>query len=219
MSPPPVHVITPFPDQTTSHSPPPAIHYPEWLSTPELITRAHHQERRGQSAAHAVLITQTSQLMGWRLMDAIQVFHPHSPNTGTTPPPPWPNRPSPISDEEEEMLVNNIVDSSAPIPICLCPIDLVPYSPTPSLQHDLHLIDCNRLLGVVIGWTNISSGTGHHWDHVLTRAVLIDWCLHCCVWWSFLVCPWCYVWHDGTIRLGSLYPHCRFLIDGLMARY
>ena len=45
------------------------------------------------------------------------------------------------SDEEEETLVNNIINSPAPIPICLCPIDFVPYSPTPSLQHDLHLID------------------------------------------------------------------------------
>ena len=79
--------------------------------------------------------------MGRRLVDAIQVFHPQSPNRGTTPPPPHPNRPSPISDEEEEMLVNNIVDSPTPIPIRLHPIDLVPYSPTPSLQHDLHLID------------------------------------------------------------------------------
>ena len=69
---------------------------------------------------------------------------------------------------------------------------------------------CNWLLGVVIGWTDVSSRTGHSWDHVLARAVLIDWCLHCCVWWSFLVRPWCYVWCDGTIWLGSLYPHCRF---------
>ena len=57
------------------------------------------------------------------------------------PPPPHPNRLSPISDEEEEMLVNNIVDSLISIPICLRPINLVSYSPTPSLQHDLHLID------------------------------------------------------------------------------
>ena len=133
MSPPPVCIITPFPDQTTSHSPPPAIYYPEQLSTPELVTRARRQERRSQSAAHAALITQTSQLMGWHLTDAIQVFHPHSPNRGTTPPPPRPNRPSPISNEEEETLVNNIVDSPAPIPIRLCPIDFIPYSPTPSL--------------------------------------------------------------------------------------
>ena len=141
MSPPSIHVITPFPDQTTSHSPPPAVRYPEQLPTPELITRACRQERRSQSAAHAALITQTSQLMGWHLMDAIQVFRPHSPNRGTTPPPPRPNRPSPISDEEEETLANNIVDSPTPIPIRLHPIDLVPYSPTPSLQHGLHLID------------------------------------------------------------------------------
>ena len=141
MSPPPICIITPFPDQTMSHSPPPAIHYPEWLSTPELIAKACCQERRSQSAAHAALITQTSQLMGWHLMDAIQVFCPRSPNRGTTPPPPRPNRPSLISNEEEEMLVNNIVDSPTPIPIHLCPIDLVPYSPTPSLQHDLHLIN------------------------------------------------------------------------------
>ena len=53
---------------------------------------------------------------------------------------------------------------------------------------------CNWLSGVIIGWTNVSSETGHCWDHVLARAVLIDWCLHCCVWWSFLVHPWCYVW-------------------------
>ena len=79
--------------------------------------------------------------MGWHLTDAIQVFHPCSPNRGTTPPPPQSNRPSPISDEEEETLVNNIVDSPAPIPIHLHPIDFVPYSPMPSLQHDLHLID------------------------------------------------------------------------------
>ena len=141
MSPPSVRVITPFPDQTTSHSPPPAIRYPEQLLTPELITRARHQERRSQSAAHAALIAQTSQLMGWHLADMIQVFHPRSPNRGTTSPPPHPNRPSPISDKEEEMLVNNIVDSPTPIPIRLHPIDFVPYSPTPSLQHDLHLID------------------------------------------------------------------------------
>ena len=141
MSPPPVCIITPFPDQTTSHSPPPAICYPEQLSTPELITKACHQECRSQSAAHAALITQMSQLMGWHLMDAIQVFCPHSSNRGTTPPPPQPNRPSLISDEEEETLVNNIINSPAPILICLCPIDFVPYSPTPSLQHDLHLID------------------------------------------------------------------------------
>ena len=105
MLPPSVHVITPFPDQTTSHSPPPAIRYPECLPTPELITRACHQERHSQSAAHTALITQTSQLMGRRLVDAIQVFHPRSPNRGTTPPPPHPNRPSLISDEEEETLV------------------------------------------------------------------------------------------------------------------
>ena len=74
-------------------------------------------------------------------MDAIQVFRPRSPNRGTTPPPPQPNRPSLISDEEEETLVNNIVDSPTPIPIHLRPIDFVPYSPMPSLQHDLHLID------------------------------------------------------------------------------
>ena len=79
--------------------------------------------------------------MGWHLADVIQVFRPHSPNRGTTPHPPRPNRPSPISNKEEETLVNNIVDSPTPIPIHLCPIDLVPYSPTPSLQHDLHLID------------------------------------------------------------------------------
>ena len=141
MSPPPVCVITPFPDQTTSHSPPSAICYPERLSTPKLITKAHCQEHCSQSAAHATLIAQTSQLMGWRLMDAIQVFRPHSPNRGTTPPPPRPNRPSLISNEEEETLVNNIVDSPAPIPIRLRPIDFVPYSPTPSLQHNLLLID------------------------------------------------------------------------------
>ena len=140
--PPSIRVITPFPDHTTSHSPPPAIRYPKRLSTPKLITRARHQECRSQSAAHAALIAQTSQLMGWRLMDAIQVFHPRSSNRGTMPPPPRPNRPSPISDkEEEETLVNNIVNSPTPIPIRLRPIDLVPYSPTPSLQHDLHLID------------------------------------------------------------------------------
>ena len=69
---------------------------------------------------------------------------------------------------------------------------------------------CNWLSGVVIGWTDVSSRTSHCWDHVLARAVLIDWCLHCYVWWSFLVHPWCYVWCDGTIQLGSLYPHCRF---------
>ena len=79
--------------------------------------------------------------MGWRLTDAIQVFCPCSPNRGTTPPPPRPNRPSPISNEEEETLVNNIIDSPAPIPIHLRPIDFVPYSLTPSLQHNLHLID------------------------------------------------------------------------------
>ena len=43
------------------------------------------------------------------------------------------------------------------------------------------LATCNQLSGVVIGWTDVSSGTGHCWDHVLTRAVLIDWCLCCCV--------------------------------------
>ena len=79
--------------------------------------------------------------MGWCLVDAIQVFRPCLPNRGTTPPPPCPNRPSLISDKEEEMLVNNIVDSPTPISIRLCPINLIPYSPTPSLQHNLHLID------------------------------------------------------------------------------
>ena len=56
MSPPPIRVITPFPDQTTSHSPPPAIRYPERLSTPKLITRACRQERCSQSVVHAALI-------------------------------------------------------------------------------------------------------------------------------------------------------------------
>ena len=87
------------------------------------------------------------------------------------------------------------------------------------LYHLVYQENCNRLSGVVIGWTDISSGTSHCWDHVLACAVLIDWCLRCCVWWSFLVHPWCYVWYDGTIWLGSSYPHCRFLIDGLMAHY
>ena len=79
--------------------------------------------------------------MGWCLTDMIQVFHPCSPNRGATPPPPRSNRPPPISDEEEETLVNNIVDSPTLIPIHLHPIDFVLYLPTPSLQHDLHLID------------------------------------------------------------------------------
>ena len=141
MLPPSVHIMTPFLDQTMSHSPPSAFRYPKWLSIPKLINRACHQECHSQSVAHVALIAQTSQLMGWHLMDAIQVFRPCSPNRGTTPPPPWPNRPSPISDKEEETLVNSIADSSTPIPIHLCLIDLVPYSLTPSFQHDLHLID------------------------------------------------------------------------------
>ena len=37
--------------------------------------------------------------------------------------------------------MNNIVNSPTPIPICLCPIKFIPYLPTPSLQHNLHLID------------------------------------------------------------------------------
>ena len=94
MSPPLVRVITPFSDQTMSHSPPQTIHYLKRLSTPELIASACHQECRSQSAAHVALIAQTSQLMGWRLTDAIQVFCPHSPNRGITPPLPRPNRPS-----------------------------------------------------------------------------------------------------------------------------
>ena len=50
----------------------------------------------------------------------------------------------------------------------------------------LRVVLCNQLSGVVIGWTDVSSRTGHCWDHVWARAVLIDWCLCCCVWWSFL---------------------------------
>ena len=69
--PPPACVMTPFLDQTMFHSPPPAIHYPKWLPTPKLITRACHQEHCSQSAAHVALIAQTSQLMGWCLTDAI----------------------------------------------------------------------------------------------------------------------------------------------------
>ena len=34
--------------------------------------------------------------------------------------------------------------------------------------------DCNRQMGVVIGWTAVSSGTGHCWDHVLMRLCCAD---------------------------------------------
>ena len=71
MLPPPIHAITLFPDQTTSHSPPSTIHYPAWLLTLRLITRACHQERCSQLAAHAALIAQTSQLMEWHLTEVI----------------------------------------------------------------------------------------------------------------------------------------------------
>ena len=39
----------------------------------------------------------------------------------------------------------------------------------------LHVLACNRLLGVVIGWTDVSSGTGHWWDHVLACSCCTDW--------------------------------------------
>ena len=133
MLPPPVRIMTPFPDQTTSHSPPLAICYLKRLSISELIARACCQECHSQLAAHAALIAQTSQLIGWHLTDGIKIFHPHSPNRDTTSPPPQPNKPSLISNGEEETLVNNIVNSPAPIPIHLHPIDLIPYSSTPSL--------------------------------------------------------------------------------------
>ena len=41
---------------------------------------------------------------------------------------------------------------------------------------------CNWLLGVVVDWTDVSSGTGHWWDHKWYCADgLINWCLRCCV--------------------------------------
>ena len=36
-------------------------------------------------------------------------------------------------------------------------------------------VPCNRQVGVIIGWTAVSSGTGHCWDHVLMRSCCADW--------------------------------------------
>ena len=38
----------------------------------------------------------------------------------------------------------------------------------------LDLEGCNRQVGVVIGWTAVSSGTGHRWDYVMMRSCCAD---------------------------------------------
>ena len=41
---------------------------------------------------------------------------------------------------------------------------------TATFEH----LACNRQVGVVIGWTAVSSGTGHCWDHDLMRSCCAD---------------------------------------------
>ena len=42
------------------------------------------------------------------------------------------------------------------------------------MEAEVMVAVCNRPLGVVIGWTDVSSGTGHCWDHVLACSCCTD---------------------------------------------
>ena len=58
---------------------------------------------------------------------------------------------------------------------------------------------CNWLSGVVGGWTDVSSGTGH-WLGSCVGLLMLYWLIDVSVmaWWSFLVRPWCYT--DVMVR-------------------
>ena len=71
---PPSRPITPYPNQTTSSTPPRTLLYPSRMTTPELITRGQLQERRNQLAIHIAMAAQAVQMMGWSLQDIIQNF-------------------------------------------------------------------------------------------------------------------------------------------------
>ena len=50
-------------------------------------------------------------------------------------------------------------------------LEMLPARP---VAAQIDTLACNRQVGVVIGWTAVSSGTGHCWDHVLMCSCCAD---------------------------------------------
>ena len=104
----------------------------------------------------------------------------------------------PEKDSRPQLWMKCKPERQCPMMICLCCVATICLGPqqcwTIMQQHQciidwgwwglIHLgtstVDvlkkflCNRQVGVVIGWTAVSSGTSHCWDHVLMRSCCAD---------------------------------------------